>query len=92
MTIHAAKGLEFPVVFVGGLEETFFQMRCASIQEKNWKKKEDYFMWPLQEPNTGYGLTYANTRYRFGNLTQNEPSRFIDELPEEIFRPCLCSG
>ena len=77
MTIHAAKGLEFPVIFVGGLEEPFFQMQWPSIPG-NWKKKDVCFMWPLPAPKQALAY-YANTRYRFGNLTQNEPSRFIDD-------------
>ena len=44
MTIHAAKGLEFPVVFVGGLEETLFPNAMSINTRKNWKKNEDYFM------------------------------------------------
>ncbi len=39
-------------------------------------------MWPSQGQRQNYGLTYANARYRFGQLQQNEPSRFIEEIPE----------
>jgi DNA helicase-2/ATP-dependent DNA helicase PcrA len=44
MTIHAAKGLEFSCVFVGGLEETLFPSAMSINTGKNWRKSEDYFM------------------------------------------------
>jgi DNA helicase-2/ATP-dependent DNA helicase PcrA len=44
MTIHAAKGLEFSCVFVGGIEETLFRMQWQLIHAKSWRKNADYFM------------------------------------------------
>jgi DNA helicase-2/ATP-dependent DNA helicase PcrA len=83
MTIHAAKGLEFPVVFVGGLEETLFPNAMAINTREELEEERRLFYVAVTRAGKKLWLTYANTRYRFGNLTQNDPSRFIDELPEE---------
>jgi DNA helicase II / ATP-dependent DNA helicase PcrA len=83
MTIHAAKGLEFPVVFVGGLEETLFPNAMAINTREELEEERRLFYVAITRAKHRLWLTYANTRYRFGNLTQNDPSRFIDELPEE---------
>lgn len=82
MTIHAAKGLEFPVVFVGGLEETLFP-NAMSINTREELEEERRLFYGHNKGRKHLYLSYMNARYRFGQLQQNEPSRFIDEMPEE---------
>ena len=92
MTIHAAKGLEFPVVFVGGLEETLFPNAMAINTREELEEERRLFYVAITRAKTRLWLTYANTRYRFGNLTQNEASRFIDELPGEQLDRAFAGG
>jgi DNA helicase II / ATP-dependent DNA helicase PcrA len=83
MTIHAAKGLEFPVVFVGGLEETLFPNAMAINTREELEEERRLFYVAITRAKAKLYLSYSNARYRFGQLQQNEPSRFIDEMPEE---------
>jgi len=92
MTIHAAKGLEFQVVFVGGLEETLFPSAMSINTREELEEERRLFYVAVTRAKRKLWLTYANTRYRFGNLTQNEPSRFIDELPEERLDRAYAGG
>src|SRR5450432_3125562 len=92
MTIHAAKGLEFPVIFVGGLEETLFPNAMSINTREELEEERRLFYVAVTRAKQKLWLTYANTRYRFGNLTQNEPSRFIDELPEERIDRAYAGG
>ena len=92
MTIHAAKGLEFPVVFVGGLEETLFPSGMSINTREELEEERRLFYVAITRAKARLCLTYANTRYRFGNLTQNEPSRFIEELPEQYLDRAYASG
>ena len=92
MTIHAAKGLEFQVVFVGGLEETLFPNAMSINTREELEEERRLFYVAVTRAKLKLYLTYANTRYRFGNLTQNEPSRFIDELPEKYLDRSYASG
>ena len=82
MTIHAAKGLEFPVVFVGGLEETLFPNAMSINTREELEEERRLFYVAITRAKTNLYLSYSNARYRFGQLQQNEPSRFIDEMPE----------
>lgn len=81
MTIHAAKGLEFPVVLVGGLEETLFPNAMSVNTREELEEERRLFYVAITRAKSRLWLTYAGTRYRFGNLIQNDPSRFLDELP-----------
>ena len=92
MTIHAAKGLEFPVIFVGGLEETLFPNSMSINTREELEEERRLFYVAITRAKHKLWLTYANTRYRFGNLTQNEPSRFIDELPEKYLDRAFANG
>jgi DNA helicase-2/ATP-dependent DNA helicase PcrA len=92
MTIHAAKGLEFPVIFVGGLEETLFPNAMSINTREELEEERRLFYVAVTRAKQKLWLTYANTRYRFGNLTQNDPSRFIDELPEERLDRAYAGG
>ena len=92
MTIHAAKGLEFPVIFVGGLEETLFPNAMSINTREELEEERRLFYVAITRAKQRLWLTYANTRYRFGNLTQNDPSRFIDELPEERLDRAFAGG
>ncbi|MEO7834936.1 MAG: 3'-5' exonuclease, partial [Ginsengibacter sp.] len=92
MTIHAAKGLEFQVVFVGGLEETLFPNAMAINTREELEEERRLFYVAITRAKNRLWLTYANNRYRFGSLTQNEPSRFIDELPEERLDKSFSGG
>jgi len=83
MTIHAAKGLEFPVVFLGGLEETLFPSAMSINTREELEEERRLFYVAITRAKTKLYLSYANARYRFGQLQQNEPSRFIDEINEE---------
>ncbi|HNG63249.1 MAG TPA: 3'-5' exonuclease, partial [Ferruginibacter sp.] len=82
MTIHAAKGLEFPVVFVGGLEETLFPNALAINTREELEEERRLFYVAITRAKDKLWLSYANARYRFGQLQQNDPSRFLEEVPE----------
>ena len=82
MTIHAAKGLEFPVVFLGGLEETLFPSAMSINTREELEEERRLFYVAITRAKVKLYLSYANARYRFGQLQQNEPSRFIEEINE----------
>ena len=83
MTIHAAKGLEFPVVFVGGLEETIFPSGMSINSREELEEERRLFYVAVTRAKQKLCISYANSRYRFGQLQQNEPSRFLDEIEED---------
>jgi DNA helicase II / ATP-dependent DNA helicase PcrA len=83
MTIHAAKGLEFPVVFVGGLEETLFPNAMSINTREELEEERRLFYVAITRAKTKLYLSYSNARYRFGQLQQNDPSRFLEEMPEQ---------
>ncbi|MFT4203011.1 MAG: 3'-5' exonuclease [Chitinophagaceae bacterium] len=84
MTIHASKGLEFPVVFLVGVEETIFPSAMSINTREELEEERRLYYVAVTRAKTRLWITYANTRYRFGNLTQNDPSRFISEMPEQF--------
>ena len=90
MSIHAAKGLEFSCVFAAGLEEMLFPNAMAINTREELEEERRLFYVVITRAKQKLWITYANTRYRFGNLVQNEPSRFIDEIPSELSGPQLC--
>ncbi len=92
MTIHAAKGLEFPVVFVGGLEETLFPNAMSINTREELEEERRLFYVAVTRAEKHLYLTYANARYRFGQLQQNDPSRFIDEMPEAMIDRSYAGG
>lgn len=82
MTIHAAKGLEFEIVFAAGLEEMLFPNAMSINTREELEEERRLFYVVITRAKKRLWITYANSRYRFGSLIQNEPSRFIDEIPE----------
>ena len=92
MTIHSAKGLEFPVVFVGGLEEMLFPNAMSINTREELEEERRLFYVAITRAKKHLFLTYANARYRFGTLVQNEPSRFIEEMPEEFIDKSYAGG
>jgi DNA helicase-2/ATP-dependent DNA helicase PcrA len=92
MTIHAAKGLEFSCVFVGGLEETLFPNAMSINTREELEEERRLFYVAITRAKKKLWLTYANARYRFGQLQQNDPSRFIDELPEQYLDKSYAGG
>lgn len=83
MTIHAAKGLEFSCVFAAGLEELLFPNAMAINTREELEEERRLFYVVITRAKEKLWVTYANTRYRFGQLVQNDPSRFIEEIPEQ---------
>lgn len=83
MTIHAAKGLEFSCVFAAGLEEMLFPNAMAINTREELEEERRLFYVVITRAKQQLWITYANTRYRFGQLVQNDPSRFIQEIPED---------
>ena len=92
MTIHAAKGLEFSCVFVGGIEETLFPNAMSINTREELEEERRLFYVAVTRAKLRLWLTYANARYRFGSLVQNEPSRFLDEMPEQYLDKSYAGG
>lgn len=83
MTIHQAKGLEFPYVYVAGMEENLFpsQMSLGSRQELEEERRLFYVA--ITRAEKKLTLSFATSRFRFGTLLPCEPSRFIDEIDND---------
>jgi DNA helicase-2/ATP-dependent DNA helicase PcrA len=92
MTIHAAKGLEFSCVFVAGIEEMLFPNAMSINTREELEEERRLFYVAITRAKHRLWLTYANTRYRFGQLVQNEPSRFIEEMPEQHIDKSYAGG
>jgi DNA helicase II / ATP-dependent DNA helicase PcrA len=80
MTIHLAQGLEFPYVFVVGMEEDLFPSAMSMNTRAELEEERRLFYVALTRAEKQAYLTYAQSRYRWGKLTDSEPSRFIDEI------------
>jgi len=80
MTIHLAKGLEFPHVFVVGMEEDLFPSAMSMSTRSELEEERRLFYVALTRAEHQAYLTYAQSRYRWGKLTDSEPSRFINEI------------
>jgi ATP-dependent DNA helicase Rep len=82
MTLHAAKGLEFPHVFLIGMEEDILPHR-ASIEADNIEEERRLAYVGITRAQRTLTLTMAAKRKQFGEIISTTPSRFIDELPQE---------
>ena len=84
MTIHAAKGLEFPTVFVVGLEENLFPSQMSMDSREDLEEERRLFYVAITRAEKKLFISYANSRYKWGNLINCEPSRFIEEIDPEF--------
>src|SRR5690606_222583 len=80
MTIHASKGLEFPYVHVVGLEENLFPSQRSLGSRSDLEEERRLFYVALTRAEKNIYISYATSRYQWGNLNNCEPSRFLDEL------------
>ena len=80
MTIHSAKGLEFPAVFIVGLEEELFPNQCAQSSLREMEEERRLFYVAITRAKDHCVLSFAKSRYRYGQFGFCEPSRFIKEI------------
>ena len=103
MTIHLSKGLEFPVVFIVGLEEDLFPSALSLNTRSELEEERRLFYVAMTRAEQRVVLTYALSRYRWGKLVDAEPSRFIEEIDDHyienhitkddyIFKPMIDKG
>jgi DNA helicase-2/ATP-dependent DNA helicase PcrA len=84
MTIHSAKGLEFPYVYVVGIEENLFPSIQSLGTRAELEEERRLFYVAITRAKTKLTLSYAESRYRWGNLSLCEPSRFLEEINEQL--------
>jgi DNA helicase-2/ATP-dependent DNA helicase PcrA len=84
MSMHAAKGLEFPVVFIAGMEEGLFPHSRSSEDEDELEEERRLFYVGMTRAEQRLFLTSAARRRVFGEYQATEPSRFVDEVPSEL--------
>nr|WP_153726666.1 DNA helicase PcrA [Heliorestis convoluta] len=86
MTMHSSKGLEFPVVFVTGMEEGVFPHNRALLEEKQMEEERRLCYVAITRAEEKLYLTSAWERTIFGNTVHNKKSRFLEEIPEELLQ------
>ena len=84
MTIHLAKGLEFPYVYIVGLEENLFPSAMSMNTRSEIEEERRLFYVALTRAEKQVYLSYAQSRYRWGKLIDCEPSRFLEEIDEKF--------
>ena len=80
MTIHAAKGLEFPYVYIVGMEENLFPSQMSLSSREDLEEERRLFYVALTRARTKVFLSFAESRFKWGQMTYSEASRFIDEI------------
>ena len=85
MTIHSAKGLEFPFVIIAGLEEGLFPSEMTTESPRQLEEERRLFYVALTRAERQVVLTYAKSRFRNGKMEYSSPSRFLREIPQEFF-------
>ena len=83
MTLHAAKGLEFPIVFMAGMEEGVFPHSRTLMDVSQLEEERRTCYVGITRAERKLYLTYARTRMLYGHMNANPPSRFLKEIPEE---------
>ena len=83
MTVHAAKGLEFDVVFVAGMEDGIFPHRSFDTEDSNIEEERRLAYVAITRARKRLFLSYATTRHMFGSVQTNPKSRFLREIPDE---------
>ena len=83
MTVHLAKGLEFPVVFIAGLEENLFPSMMAVNTRAELEEERRLFYVALTRAEKVAYLTFSVSRFRWGKIIDCEPSRFLEEIEDE---------
>jgi len=83
MSVHASKGLEFESVFVAGLEKDLFPSKMALDVREGLDEERRLFYVAITRAKRFLCLSFARTRYRFGNMTTSSPSHFLDEIGED---------
>ena len=86
MTLHSAKGLEFPLVFLAGMEEGLFPHEMA-LQDNNLEEERRLCYVGITRAMKELVLTYAEIRRLYGDEKHNAPSRFLREIPAELLQP-----
>jgi ATP-dependent DNA helicase UvrD/PcrA len=84
MTVHAAKGLEFPVAFLTGLEETIFPMLRGGDSPTDLEEERRLAYVAITRARERLFLSYARARRLYGNELLNPPSRFLSDIPEDL--------
>ena len=84
MTVHLAKGLEFPYVFIVGMEEDLFPSGMSMNTRSELEEERRLFYVAVTRAEKQAYLTYTQSRYRWGKLIDAEPSRFIQEIDESF--------
>ena len=82
MTIHASKGLEFPYVFVVGLEENLFPSQLSINSRDELEEERRLFYVAITRAMIQLTFSYAQSRFKYGNLIHSDPSRFLHEVDE----------
>lgn len=84
MTIHAAKGLEYPAVFVVGMEENLFPSQLSLNSREELEEERRLFYVAITRAEKYLTLSSATTRFRWGQVTHSEPSRFLEEIDPSL--------
>jgi DNA helicase-2/ATP-dependent DNA helicase PcrA len=92
MTLHAAKGLEFPVVFLAGMEEGIFPHLRSMNSDRELEEERRLCYVGITRAKEELYLTHAYRRMLFGSMSSNAPSRFLREIPEELYHIPPVSG
>ncbi len=84
MTVHASKGLEFPIIFIVGMEEGLFPHAQSLLEMDELEEERRLCYVAITRAREKVYLTHAVSRLYFGNIQSNLPSRFLNEIPEEV--------
>jgi DNA helicase-2/ATP-dependent DNA helicase PcrA len=88
MTVHSAKGLEYPIVFISGMERGLFPLQRQDMHEEEEEEERRLFYVGVTRAKERLLLTYADRRARYGDVSEQSPSNFLREInPDLINRP-----